>query len=77
MNKESQFKITEIKGNQNMKFDIINGSDLEKFCNITNQISQASIVTMIKNMNELIRGRGEAMVHASILPNGSVKLNLV
>lgn len=77
MNKETQFKITEAKGNRNVNFDIINGSDLDNFCIITEQISQTSLGIMIKKMNELIRGKGEAVVRAAILPNGNVSVDLV
>lgn len=77
MKTETQFKIIETKGNRNMHFDIVNGSDLDNFCIITEQISQTAIGTMVKKMNELVRGRGEAIVRAAILPNGNVSVDLV
>lgn len=77
MNRETHFRIVETKGNRNMNWEIINGSDLDNFCIITEQISQTSLGIMIKKMNELIRGRGEAVVRASILPNGNVSVDLV
>ena len=77
MNIETRFKITETKENRNRCWDIINGSDLDNFCVITEQISQTALGLMVKKMNELVRGKGEAVIRAAILPNGNVSVDIV